>query len=230
MAVKALEEELPKGRARAKLAASNTVVHAAAAELIVEMEETSVASRRGRQKKAVASPEPGKEDEEKEDYVGVTLRDGQKKAAVVACHTGRKKDSTVIAPPPLPPTTGFGRGRRRVTRTSARSNVLEEDTKAEQEEDEVPVPREQAGNLQIAITVNGGEDREVKGAARASEEGAREERDSAKHASSENGAKEDQDGANCSSRVHPGSSGIPNTTSKYREVKLTWKSMKKYIS
>ncbi|KAM0885276.1 hypothetical protein ACQ4PT_030445 [Festuca glaucescens] len=217
MTVKALEEELPEGRARAKLAASNTVAHAAAVQLIVEMEETSEEPRRGRQKKAIDPPEPEKEDEEKEDAIRVTRRRGQKKDAVVACHAGRKKDSTVIAPPRLPPKKASGRGRRRVTRTSARNNVLDKDAKGEQEEDEVNVPTEQAGNLQIAMAVNDGEDREVKGAARASEDDAPEGRDSAKHASSENGGQEDQGGAHCSSRVHSGSSGIPNTTSKYRE-------------
>ncbi|KAM0909125.1 hypothetical protein ACQ4PT_015007 [Festuca glaucescens] len=216
MTVMALDEELPKGRARAKLAASNTVAHAAEPKIILEMEKTSEAPRRGRQKKVAEPPEPEKEDE-KEDAIGVTRRRGQKKAAVVACHAGRKKDSTVIASLPLPPKTGAGRGRRRVTRTSARNNVLEEDAKAEQDEDEVTVPREQAGNLQIAMTVDGSEDREFKGAMRASEDDAPEGRDSAKHASSENRGKEDQGGTHCSSRVHSGSSGIPNTTSKYRE-------------
>jgi hypothetical protein len=219
MTVKALEEELPEGRARAKLSASNTVAHAAAVQLTVEMEETSEAPCRGRQKKAIDPPEPEKEDEEKEDAIRVTRRRGQKKDAVVACHAGRKKDSTVIAPPPLPPKTASGRGRRRVTRTSARNNVLEKDAKGEQEEDEVNVPIEQAGNLQIAMAVNDGEDREVKGAARASEDDSPEGRDSVKHASSENRGQEDQGGVHCSSRVHSGSSGIPNTTSKYREVK-----------
>ncbi|XP_047056841.1 ABC transporter F family member 4-like [Lolium rigidum] len=217
MTVKALEEELPEGRARAKLSASNTVAHAAAVQLTVEMEETSEAPRRGRQKKAIDPPEPEKEDEEKEDAIRVTRRRGQKKDAVVACHAGRKKDSTVIAPPPLPPKTASGRGRRRVTRTSARNNVLDKDAKGEQEEDEVNVPIEQAGNLQIAMAVNYGEDREVKGAARASEDDSPEGRDSVKHASSENRGQEDQGGVHCSSRVHSGSSGIPNTTSKYRE-------------
>ncbi|KAK1663982.1 hypothetical protein QYE76_052141 [Lolium multiflorum] len=217
MTVKELEEELPAGRARAKLDASDTVAHVAAVQLIVEMEETSEAPRRGRQKKAIEPPKLEKEDEEKGDAIRVTRRRGQKKDAVVACHAGRKKDSTVIASLPLPPKTGAGRGHRRVTRTSARNNVLEEDAKAEQDEDEVTVPREQAGNLQIAMTVDGGEDREFKGAMGASEDDAPEGRDSAKHASSENRGKEDQGGTHCSSRVHSGSSGIPNTTSKYRE-------------
>uniref|UniRef100_A0ACD5VFY1 Uncharacterized protein n=1 Tax=Avena sativa TaxID=4498 RepID=A0ACD5VFY1_AVESA len=214
--VKALEEELPKGRARAKLAASKDVAYAAAPKLIVETEEASEAPRRGRRRKAVEPLELEKEEEE-EDATGVTRRKGQKKAAVVTCRTGRKKGSAMVAPVPLPPKTGSCRGRIRVTRTSARNTILEED-KPEQEEDEVAVPREQARSSQIAMAVNGGEDRDVKGTVGALEDDAQERRDdSALRASSDKAVKEVQDGARCSSIVDSGSNGIPNTTSKYRE-------------
>ncbi|KAM3329850.1 hypothetical protein ACQJBY_026712 [Aegilops geniculata] len=218
---KALEEKLPKRRAVAKLAANN-ISYAAAAEPTEEMEEATKASHHGGQK-AMEHPEL----ENDEDATMVTRRGERKRAAVVKRRVAGKKDVVAVM--------RSGRGRGRVGRTSARNNVPEEDNMVVEKENELPVPRELAGNLPVATAVNGGEDREVKGTKKAVESELPKGRASAQ-SSSDNKSVEEQGGANGSSRVasaqsssdnkggangssrfDSGSNGIPNTTSKYRE-------------
>ncbi|XBI26747.1 hypothetical protein VPH35_051379 [Triticum aestivum] len=217
---KALEEKLPKRRA-VKLAANN-ISYAAAAEPTEEMEEATEASHQGGQK-AMEHPEL----ENDEDATMVTCRGERKRAAVVKRRVAGKKDVVAVM--------RSGRGRGRVGRTSARNNLPEEGNMVVEKENELPVPRELAGNLPVATVVNGGEDREVKGTKKAVESELPKGRASAQ-SSSDNKCEEEQGsangssrvasaqsssgnkgGANGSSRVDSGSNGIPNTTSKYRE-------------
>uniref|UniRef100_A0A453EM90 FHA domain-containing protein n=1 Tax=Aegilops tauschii subsp. strangulata TaxID=200361 RepID=A0A453EM90_AEGTS len=219
---KALEEKLPKRRAVAKLAANN-ISYAAAAEPTEEMEEATEASHHGGQK-AMEHPEL----ENDEDATMVTRRGERKRAAMVKRRVAGKKD--VVAG------MRSGRGRGRVGRTSARNNVPQEDIMVVDKENELPVPRELAGNLPVVTVVNAGEDREVKGTKKAVESELPKGRASAQ-SFSDNKSEEEQGGANSSSRVasaqsssnnkggtngssrvDSGSNGIPNTTSKYREV------------
>uniref|UniRef100_A0A453EM99 FHA domain-containing protein n=1 Tax=Aegilops tauschii subsp. strangulata TaxID=200361 RepID=A0A453EM99_AEGTS len=218
---KALEEKLPKRRAVAKLAANN-ISYAAAAEPTEEMEEATEASHHGGQK-AMEHPEL----ENDEDATMVTRRGERKRAAMVKRRVAGKKD--VVAG------MRSGRGRGRVGRTSARNNVPQEDIMVVDKENELPVPRELAGNLPVVTVVNAGEDREVKGTKKAVESELPKGRASAQ-SFSDNKSEEEQGGANSSSRVasaqsssnnkggtngssrvDSGSNGIPNTTSKYRE-------------
>ncbi|VAH75699.1 unnamed protein product [Triticum turgidum subsp. durum] len=217
---KALEEKLPKRRA-VKLAANN-ISYAAAAEPTEEMEEATEASHQGGQK-AMEHPEL----ENDEDATMVTCRGERKRAAVVKRRVAGKKDVVAVM--------RSGRGRGRVGRTSAKNNLPEEGNMVVEKENELPVPRELAGNLPVATVVNGGEDREVKGTKKAVESELPKGRASAQ-SSSDNKCEEEQGsangssrvasaqsssgnkgGANGSSRVDSGSNGIPNTTSKYRE-------------
>ncbi|VAH59818.1 unnamed protein product [Triticum turgidum subsp. durum] len=218
---KPLEEKLPKRRAVAKLAANN-ISYAAAAKPTEEMEEATEASHHGGQK-AMEHPEL----ENDEDVTMVTHRGERKRAAVVKRRVAGKKDVVAVM--------RSGRGRGRVGRTRARNNVPEEDNMVVEKENELPVPRELAGNLPVATAVNGGEDREVKGTKKAVESELPKGRASAQ-SSSDNKSEEEQGGAdgssrvasaqsssdnkggaNGSSRLDSGSNGIPNTTSKYRE-------------
>lgn len=212
--VRTLEEQVPKGRASAKLASSNNGVYAAVVELTEEIELAAEAPRRDRWKRTV---EPPVQEKEEMDAVAVTHHDGQKKAAVVRRRVGRKKDAAIVAPPPQPPKRRSEKDQGRVTRASARNNVLQEEDKVEQEGNGVAAAREQAGNPSIVTLVHGGEDKEVKGSTDALEDEASKGRASAQHASSDNRGQEEQGGAHRSSRDDSGSNGIPNTTSKYRE-------------
>ncbi|XP_044975678.1 ABC transporter F family member 4-like [Hordeum vulgare subsp. vulgare] len=220
-AAKALEEKLPKRRAVTKLAASNNISYVAATEPTEEMEQTAEALHHGGQK-AMEHPELEKD----EDATMVTHRGERKRAAVLKRRVAGKKDEVAV--------TKSGRGRGMVARTSARNNVLEENMVVEKE-NELAVPREQAGNLPVVTAVNGGEDREVKGTTKALEDELPKGRASAQFSSdnkcedeqggangsstvaSAQSSSDNKGGANGSSRIDSGSNGIPNTTSKYRE-------------